>query len=107
MQEKLTLSIIIPVYNAETTLAESVRSLLDQGLAEGSYEIILVNDCSTDGTAAICGSFAAEYPWIKVVDQPENRGVGEARNAGMERAGASTSVLSMPMTSLSRVAWPD
>lgn len=77
-QEKV--SIIIPVYNAEKYLPGCIQSVIDQTYP--SWELILVNDGSTDGSEQICRDFARRDQRIMVVTQ-ENRGVSGARNAGM------------------------
>ncbi len=77
------ISIIIPVYNAETTLKKCVDSILAQ--TYDNYEIILINDGSRDDSLKICNDYALKNNKIKVIDQ-ENQGVSEARNNGIERA---------------------
>lgn len=79
------LSIIVPVFNASPYLARCVESLLHQGLDDGDYEIILVNDGSTDNSLDICRDYARRYSQIKVVDK-ENGGVASARNMGIDEA---------------------
>ena len=86
------LSIIIPVYNVEKYLRKCVDSLLAQDLPVEDYEIILVDDGSTDGSAAICDEYVAKFPIsnfqspiIRVIHQA-NAGVGAARNAGLKVA---------------------
>ena len=74
-----TLSVIVPVYNTEKYIEECVLSLLDQTFRD--YEIILVDDGSTDGSAKICDGFAAEYDFISVIHQ-ENGGVVKTRKNG-------------------------
>ena len=76
-------SIIIPVYQAENTLVRCVRSVLNQ--EDQRFEIILVNDGSTDGSGEICDAFVKEDARIRAVHQP-NSGVGAARNAGIQLA---------------------
>lgn len=76
-------SVIIPVYNAEKTLRRCVDSLLDQGSPDA--EIILVNDGSKDGSAAICEEYAKNYDCVRFISQP-NGGVSSARNAGLDIA---------------------
>ncbi len=73
----------VPCYNSEEYLAKCVESLLPGG---EDVEIILVNDGSTDGTAAIIDHYAAKYPNIVVPVHKENGGHGSGVNAGMERA---------------------
>ena len=79
---RIRVSVIVPVYNAECWLHVCLGALLDQGLGEDEYEIILVNDGSTDGSLAICESYTAEHPCVRVLSQ-ENAGVSAARNAGL------------------------
>jgi glycosyltransferase involved in cell wall biosynthesis len=75
------ISIIVPAYNAEGTLAGCLQAILDLRLSE-PYEVILVDDGSADGTAAIAERFA---PRVKVLRQA-HKGAGAARNAGIEIA---------------------
>ena len=77
------ISVIIPAYNAETTLRTAVESILSQQVPE--LEIIIVNDGSTDGTDRLCHALASEYPCIHVITQ-KNAGICAARNRGMEAA---------------------
>ena len=76
------LSIIVPVYNTSSYLTTCIESLLNQGPDTSDYEIILVNDGSTDHSPAICRDYAKKYAHVKTVDQP-NGGVSSARNKGM------------------------
>lgn len=76
-------SVIIPAYNCVTTLAKTVSSIQACGLPD--YEIILVDDGSTDGTSALCDRLSAEYPDIRCFHQ-ENQGVSAARNHGLDEA---------------------
>ena len=80
-------SIIIPVYNAEKYLNACVESVLNQS-SESDFEIILVNDGSRDGSAAICDRYAAADERFHVIHQ-ENQGVSAARNAGLAAARGS------------------
>ncbi len=76
-------SIIVPVYNGEEYLAQTLECLLLQ--SEKDTEIIVVNDGSTDSTQSIIDSFAKKDERIRAVFQ-ENAGVSAARNNGIERA---------------------
>lgn len=78
----MKLSIIVPVYNVEAFLRKCVDSLLDQDLPVSDYEIILVDDGSTDGSGALCDALVAEHGNIRVIHQ-QNRGLSGARNAGI------------------------
>ena len=77
------ISIIVPVYNAASTLERCVRALMGQ--THKNIEIILVNDGSRDTSLELCRTFAAEDPRIRVIDKP-NGGVSSARNAGLDVA---------------------
>lgn len=75
-----TITVVVPAYNAASYLREALASVLTQ--SHPPYQVIVVDDGSTDGTAAI----AAEFPGVVLVQQP-NRGIGAARNAGASLAG--------------------
>ena len=79
------LSIIVPVFNVKPYLERCVRSLLDQDLEREDYEVILVDDGSTDGSGLICDGLAAREPGIQVIHK-ENGGLSSARNAGIRVA---------------------
>ena len=76
-------SVIIPVYNAARTLRRCLDSLVDQIFDD--YELLLINDGSTDGSDAICREYANVYPCIRYFAK-ENGGVSSARNLGLEQA---------------------
>lgn len=78
-----TISVIIPIYNAEPFLPACLDSVLAQTYSD--LEIILINDGSTDGSGCICDRYAAMDSRIRVVHQ-ENGGVSQARNRGLELA---------------------
>ena len=81
----MKLSIVVPVYNVKAFLKKCVDSLLAQDLTREDYEIILVDDGSTDGSGALCDAFAAEQGNIRVIHQ-QNRGLSGARNTGIAEA---------------------
>lgn len=76
-------SVIIPVYNAERTLRRCLDSLVGQRFSD--YELLLINDGSTDGSDAICREYANTYSCIRYFAK-ENGGVSSARNLGLEQA---------------------
>lgn len=78
-----TISVIIPVYNAEKWLTEALESLQIQTYSD--FEAILVNDGSTDRSAAICRSFCDKDPRFRLISQT-NSGVSAARNVGIDSA---------------------
>lgn len=78
-------SILVPVYNVEKYLEQCVESLLNQTY-NGEYEIILVDDGSTDSSGKICDKYFKDYPEkIKVVHK-QNEGLVSARQAGIDAA---------------------
>ena len=82
-QESLKFSIIVPVYNVERYLRKCLDSLLRQGLK--NYEIILINDGSTDDSEAICKEYVDNNSCFKLINQT-NQGVCVARNNGIKHA---------------------
>lgn len=76
-------SIIIPVYNVSSFIRKNIESVIDQ--TESDWELILVNDGSTDNSGGICDEYARKDTRITVLHQP-NSGVSIARNNGMARA---------------------
>ena len=86
----MKLSVIIPVYNVAPYVRKCVESVLAQDLDPKDYEVILVDDGSTDGSGEICDSLvasqplnlSASQPLMKVIHQ-ENQGLSAARNAGI------------------------
>ena len=80
----MLISIIIPVYNVERYLSQCLDSVLNQSY-DGDYEVICVDDGSTDGSPAILEEYAGKSDKIKIIRQ-ENRGLGGARNTGLRAA---------------------
>ena len=79
----ITLSVIIPVYNAENTIRETLDSVLGQSLKE--IEVICVDDGSRDNSVAVIREYMARDPRVSLICQ-QNRYAGAARNAGIEAA---------------------
>lgn len=77
------ISVIIPVYNAHVYFAEALPALLHQTFQD--YELIFINDGSTDDSEAILQKLAQEDVRVQVLSQ-ENKGQGAARNKGIDRA---------------------
>lgn len=73
-------SVIIPLYNVKEYLDDCLKSILEQTYI--NYEIILVDDGSTDGSAAICDNYSKNYKNIRVIHE-NNFGVSHARNVGL------------------------
>lgn len=76
-------SVIVPVYNCARYLMECVNSVLTQTLPD--FELLLVDDGSTDGSADLCDRFASEDTRVRVFHKP-NGGAASARNVGLENA---------------------
>lgn len=77
------ISIVIPVFNAEEYLAECIESILSQNYSD--FELLLVNDGSTDSSKAICEDFVKKDKRVILINQ-ENTGVSSARNNGILQA---------------------
>lgn len=77
------ISVIIPVYNSERYLSRAIKSVLNQTYK--NYEIILIDDGSTDSSIRICDKFSKEDSRIRVIHQ-KNKGVSAARNTGIKIA---------------------
>lgn len=75
-------SIIVPVYNAEAFVADTIENLLKQNVDK---EIILINDGSTDNSLDVLRNYESHYDCIHVIDKP-NGGVASARNKGIDSA---------------------
>ena len=77
------ISIIIPVYNVEPYLRRCIDSVLEQTMQD--YEIVVVNDGSTDNSGSICDQYANQYDQIRVIHK-QNGGLSDARNTGIKAA---------------------
>ncbi|ERT59913.1 glycosyltransferase, group 2 family protein [Prevotella sp. BV3P1] len=82
-------SVIIPIYQAEKTLCKALDSVLGQTLTE--FEVILIDDGSTDNSGYICDEYVRKDRRVKVVHQC-NKGVSAARQCGIERARGEYSI---------------
>ena len=77
------ISVIMPVYNVERYLPQSIESVLNQD--HRNLELILIDDGSTDASGAICDAYAAEDSRVRVIHQ-KNGGAAAAKNAGLRAA---------------------
>ena len=82
----MRLSVIVPVYNVEKFLPRCLDSLMRQNLKEDDYEVICVDDGSTDRSPDILDNYEHLYPNVICVITQKNKGVGEARNQGLKKA---------------------
>jgi glycosyltransferase involved in cell wall biosynthesis len=76
-------SLIITTYNYAQYVERAIRSALDQSLSSDQYEIIVVNDCSTDGTKSVLENFEKD---ARIFNLEENMGLSGARNFGIKKA---------------------
>nr|WP_326186149.1 glycosyltransferase [uncultured Oscillibacter sp.] len=79
-----SISVIVPVYQAESYLKKCVESVVKQTFPD--WELLLIDDGCTDGSPAICDQCAAEDDRIRVFHKKKNAGVSEARNLGLREA---------------------
>lgn len=78
------LSVVLPAYRVQGYLGQCLDSILDQGFDD--VEVIAVDDRSPDHCGEILDEYAARDPRVTVLHLPENAGLGQARNAGLDRA---------------------
>ena len=80
------LSVIVPVFNVAEYIDEGLASINNQDF-DHAYEVILIDDCSTDNSIEACRRFTAQYPdKFVLLESEQNAGVSVARNRGLERA---------------------
>lgn len=77
-------SILMPVYNAAGTLQRSLDSIEEQGFRD--FEVVAVDDCSTDGSPEILAEYAQGRDYVKVVRHGVNSGAAAARNTALDNA---------------------
>ena len=82
---EILLTYIIPVYNTERYVLRCLQSIVNQQLRPDDYEVLVVDDGSTDGSRAVVEAFAAEHRQVKLLTQ-QNAGVSAARNLAMDNA---------------------
>lgn len=80
-----TLSIIVPILNGDKYIKELINTILKLNQSVFSFEIILVDDGSTDNTCKVCRSLIADYSEIQYI-RKENGGIASARNVGLQAA---------------------
>ena len=76
-------SVIIPVYNVEKFLRQCIDSVLAQTFLD--YQVLLIDDGSTDSSGTICDEYSEKYAFIKTIHQ-QNQGLSGARNSGLDHA---------------------
>lgn len=79
----MKISFIIPVYNAEKYIEKCINSIICQGLEQGTFEIIAVNDGSTDKSLSLLTALKEKVPQLSIINKA-NSGAGASRNAGIK-----------------------
>lgn len=80
------LSIVIPVYNGGDTVSNCLEKIYEQGLDTSLFEVLCINDCSTDDTQARLEQFADKHANLTLVNHDTNKRQGGARNTGISIA---------------------
>lgn len=82
----IRISFIIPAYNCAGTIGATLDSIVSLGLDSASYEVIVVDDCSTDGTVEYVSRYNDRIPGLRVLKMESNSRQGAARNRGVSEA---------------------
>lgn len=82
----MTLSFIIPVYNGSEYIVRCLDSITNLAIPETDYEVIVVDDCSTDDTRDVVREYIVSHKQVCLICQPENHRQGAARNRGLKEA---------------------
>lgn len=86
---KYTVTILIPAYNEELVIENTIKSMISQNYPKDKLEVIIINDSSSDNTQLICESYAHKYSFINVVNTPpstKRKGKSVALNYGLAQA---------------------
>ena len=83
--DDLRLTYIVPVYNTEAYVLRCLQSLVNQEIPEDNYEVIVIDDGSTDSSRDVVAAFACEHPQVRLITQA-NAGVSVARNVALDQA---------------------
>ncbi|WP_258934114.1 glycosyltransferase [Nesterenkonia pannonica] len=100
-----SISVVIAAYNAQETLAAELDALGRQTF-DGEWEVLVCDNGSTDGTAALAASYAGTLPRLRVIDASAVQGPGAARNAGARAAESPCSRSATPTTWSQTTGWP-
>lgn len=82
---KSFVTVVVPIYNAERTLAETLQSVCNQN-CDFRYDIILIDDASKDNSLVVAGEFIKKYDNIEIITLSSSSGAAAARNAGLDYA---------------------
>lgn len=75
-------SVIMPAHNAERFLEEAIQSVISQTVTD--WELLVIDDCSSDNTRQIAAEFAQKDPRIRLLANEQNMGVAKTRNRGLD-----------------------
>ena len=81
----IRISIIVPMYNVAPFIEECLQSIWNQDLSENEYEVVIINDGSTDDSLSLAQKVCSNHSNVHILSQ-ENKGLSEARNAGFAKA---------------------
>lgn len=84
MKKHPYISVVMPAYNSETFIAESIQSIVDQTYT--NWELLIINDSSTDNTSQIIDTFCQKDPRIKHLKNKYSKGIVGALNTGLDAA---------------------
>lgn len=82
----LTLSYIIPIYNGSSTIEHCLDSIYCSGINLSEFEIVVVDDCSSDDTVCIIERYAQSHPNLRIIKHDTNKRQGGAKNTGIKKA---------------------
>lgn len=82
----MRLSIVVNMYNTAKYMPKCMETLLEQDIPQSEYEIILVDDCSSDNSLEMAKEYAAQYMNVRVSTHEHNKGLAAARNTGIDAA---------------------
>lgn len=80
------ISFVLPCFNVERYIADCLDSIYVQDMPENEYEVICINDCSTDGTRSAIVDYSQRHSNLTLIDHVENLTAGGARNSGIKEA---------------------
>lgn len=93
VENRPTFSVVVPCYNERDGIGETVATLANDLQSSDEYEVIIVNDGSSDGTEKILEDIAQEYPQVRIITHNINRGYGAALKTGIRSANSDLIVI--------------